>query len=292
MRVCHSAFSSASRNVTTNLYIPPDHIRGEYVTLPDEEVQHAVKVLRLKRGDVITAIDGRGGWYRIELDTLDRRTAGGHIVERRKEVGEPSVELIMACGLIKHRGRFETLLEKAVELGVGTVVPIITSRSERQEIRESRLGRILVAAMKQCGRSRLPVLSAPAGFREFLESVSDANLDEAHHEGPRLAADGGSITAEGSRAGGALKLICHEEPGAGAPLGDVLAQAGDVTRIVVLVGPEGGFTDEEIEAAVGSDFRSVSLGPRRLRAETAAIAAAAAVMLAFDGTSSVLGVGE
>lgn len=225
--------------------------------LPADEARHAVKVLRNGAGDEIVAVDGEGGWYRIELTHVDDRTAGGRVVEHREDVGEPPFDLTLAIAVIKQRSRFETFLEKAVELGVNTIAPITTERTIKEAIREKRAENILASAMKQCGRSRMPQLRAPVAFDEFLKTASEAPPP-------------------------AVGFICHEGAAVQTTFSDALAMEKSISRITVLIGPEGGFTDAEVENAIGAGFGAVSLGKRRLRAETAAIVATAAVMLAHD----------
>jgi len=227
------------------------------VTLPYAEVRHASRVLRKGPGDEIVGVDGLGGWYRIVLDQLGKHTASGHIIERREEVGEPPYELTLAVAVLKSRTRFETLLEKAVELGASIVAPILTARTERESIREERSEGILTAAMKQCGRSRLPDLRQPVSLEEFLQIES-------------------SSTAPG------ISMICHERAGSDSTFNDALRDWDGECRITTLVGPEGGFTDQEIMDAVHAGFSPVWMGERRLRTETAAISVLAAVMLAYD----------
>lgn len=246
--------------MTTNFYAPPDHIRGSRVTLPEDEARHASKVLRAAVGDEIIVVDGAAGWYRVEIDHIDRRSVEGHIVERREAVGEAPYELVIGFGLIKNRGRMETLLEKSVELGASVLAPLVTARTERERIRAERSEGKLISAMKQCGRSRLPELLEPAPIGEFISKHSDGR-------GPDD-----------------LLLICHESAPAHRSVAAALRANPAPRRVVVTVGPEGGFADEEVEDALRAGFHAVSLGSRRLRAETAAITAAAALMLAYhDG---------
>lgn len=243
--------------MTTSFYIPPDYFHRDRVTLPADEARHALKVLRNGAGDEIVAVDGVGGWYRIELTHVDARTAGGRILEHREDVGEPPFDLTLAIAVIKQRSRFETFLEKAVELGVNTIAPITTERTIKETIREQRAENILVSAMKQCGRSRMPQLRAPVAFDEFLETAMETPAP-------------------------VVRLICHEGADVQTTLSEALAMENEVNRITVLIGPEGGFTDTEVERANEGGFATVSLGTRRLRAETAAIAVTAAVMLAYE----------
>lgn len=236
--------------MTTHFYLPPGCIHGDRIALPEGEARHALRALRLSAGAELIAVDGQGGWYRIVLDHVGRSDAAGHVVERRREVGEPPYRLSMAVGMIKHRGRFETFLEKAVELGVSEIIPLLTERTEKERLRKKRSENILIAAMKQCGRSRLPVLADPTPLEEVLRR----NVGQG--------------------------LCCHE--GSSASLLRVLRASALQEDVAILVGPEGGFTDEEVAAARSVGYAVVSLGNRRLRAETAAITAAACLSFVYD----------
>ena len=239
-------------NMTTSFYAPPQNIRDQaYVVLPDDEAAHAARVLRKQVGDEIIVVDGEGGWYRVELDQVEKRSASGVVVEKRREVGESGYTLRIGLALLKNRNRFETFLEKAVEMGVAAVVPLITQRTEKGSLKAQRTHNLLVAAMKQCGRSRLMRVAEPRLLDDVLAETSPNER----------------------------KLVAHEAVDPAHGLLHILEQEGE-SSYFILVGPEGGFTDEEVEAAQQAGFAPVSLGPRRLRAETAALVAASAVMLA------------
>ena len=243
--------------MTTSFYAPPSAFREpDYVELPEEEAAHAVQVLRKRPGDEIVVVDGDGGWYRVRLDQLDRRKAAGKILERRREVGEPVYELSIGLSLLKSRHRFETFLEKAVELGVGEVLPLLTHRTEQRRFRVDRARKILLAAMKQSGRSRLVRLAEPQPLADVLRDNS---------------------VAPGS--GQALTLIGHERIAPEHSLSLALAGQPSARTIRILIGPEGGFTEEEVAQARQAGYAPVSLGPRRLRAETAALVVASTVMI-------------
>ena len=235
--------------MTTTFYAPPDHVRDGRVMLPEDEARHAVRALRHGVGDEIVVVDGAGGRYRVRLTEADKRGAAGEIVEAQREVGEPPYRLTVGLGTLKNAGRFETFAEKAVELGVSRIVPLATERTERERIKERRLENILIAAMKQSGRSRLPDLAELQDFDDALRS------DDA------------------------LRLLCHESADPAAALPRVLD--GAPLDLTILVGPEGGFSEPEVAAAEAAGWTVASLGPRRLRAETAAITAASAVMLHY-----------
>ena len=235
--------------MTTNFYAPPDQIRGDRVVLPDDEARHARSALRAEAGDEIVVVDGEGGWYRVRLDHVASGQVVGHVVETRREVGEPDVAVTVGLGLLSKRSRFETFAEKAVELGVRRIVPLRTRHTEPSDVRADRVRRVMVAALKQCRRSRLPVLAAPQSLDGLL----------------------GATSAD-------VRLLCHggdEHP----PITGALEEAGGHDDVLALVGPEGGFAPDEVTAATEAGCRPVSLGPRRLRAETAGLVAVNAVML-------------
>jgi 16S rRNA (uracil1498-N3)-methyltransferase len=229
--------------MTTNFYAPPTAIRDSRVVLPEDEARHLRTVLRGGEGDEITVVDGTGGWYRVEVTHVAPGQVVGTIAEQREEVGEPDVDVTVALGLLKKRSRFETFVEKAVELGVRRIVPLRTRRTERESIREGRLRNVMVAAMKQCRRSRLPDLADPQSPAEVLAA-----------------------------SGAELRLVCHAGANA-VPIQRAVAEAGPGASALVLVGPEGGFAPSEVDEAIAAGCTPVSLGPRRLRAETAGLAA-------------------
>ncbi len=237
--------------MTTNYFIPPENIQGNHVVLPADEAKHAGQVLRKRVGDTITAVDGAGGWYAIELTEVAKRHVAGEIKETKQEVGEPAFELTIGLGLLKNQKRFEVFVEKAVELGVSRIIPMQTARTEKSSLRSERMHNILVAAMKQCGRSRLVQFDAVTEWDTVL-----------------------GLRAFDQR------FICHEKVAGEGALLDVLQP--DATSALMLVGPEGGFSEEEIERAIARGYTPVSLGTRRLRAETAAITASVGVMLKVD----------
>ncbi len=240
---------------TTAFYAPPSHVHHGLVELPSEEARHAIRVLRHRPGDMLVVVDGEGNWYRVRVLEVGKDTLQAAIVEHRKEVGEPRYHLTLGLALLKHMARFEWALEKAVELGVREIVPLYTHRTERQTFKRARLQRVLIAAMKQCGRSRLPRLREPVSLEEVLRTQ-----------------------VEGER------YMAHEQAGQG--LLPRLQQARKSECVHVLIGPEGGFTEEEVVQARAHQWELIRLGYRRLRAETAAIVAAAGFMLYHEDGSS------
>jgi len=235
--------------MTTNFYAPPSAFRNQRVVLPADEARHVRSVLRAQPGDTIVVVDGEGGWHRVQIDHLGEQQVVGTVQETRRDVGEPDVHATVGMGLLTKRSRFETFVEKAVELGVGRIVPLHTAHTETDTFRRERIRNVMIAALKQCRRSRLPALAKP--------QTLDALLN-------RAAAD--------------ERLICHGGEDE-TPLPAALKGVGSGERVLVMVGPEGGFTNGEVEQVAAAGGRPVSLGARRLRAETAGIVAVNAVTL-------------
>ena len=237
--------------MTTQFFSPPTNFESDRVRLPEEEASHAVKVLRLKPGDEIIVVDGAGRWVRAQTTAVSRSLVEGVILEERRGVGEPPFELRIGLALLKNPKRYDHFLEKAVELGATGIVPLFTSRTEKKAFNKARAEKRLRAALKQCGRSKLPVLADPVPLAEVL-----------------------STTPPG--------LICHEGASAEQSLLSSLNAFEAARGISVLIGPEGGFSSEECAQAQQKGWKLCSLGTRRLRAETAAITAVAAVMMHQD----------
>lgn len=235
---------------TTFFYAPPEAFEGDRVVLPTEEAHHAFRVMRLRHGDEVQVVDGLGGWYRVVLENPGRSEAVGLIIERRLGVGESPTYLHLAVAGLKSRSRFDTLIEKVTELGVSRVSVLTTERSEHFRVDKVRADRVMRSAIKQCKRSRIPLFEAPMGWTDFVSSCESRR-----------------------------KLLCHE--GGDNDLITHLIQSGD-RDVTVAVGPEGGFSPREIEAAQAAGFQVAWLGPRRLRAETASMVACSAVLLRTD----------
>lgn len=227
-------------------FAPPGAFSGDVVILSEDESRHARKVLRVQAGDAITVVDGQGGTYLVEV-TDAGRAVSGRAVEKTLDEGEPSVGLHVALGTLHQPARWETFLEKAVELGCTRITPLMTERTQSSRLKMRRLEHIVVSALKQSGRSRLPVLDEPMALEDVLVQ------------------------------GQANRIICHEATPDARRLDEVMGSLKGDGGMSVLIGPEGGFSDDEVALANGNGWETVWLGPRRLRAETAAMAVAAAV---------------
>jgi len=240
--------------VTHRFFLSPEAIARGEVSFPPATAHQLRHVLRLRPGAVVVVLDGSGQEYQVELTDLTREGATGRVLLSRENAAEPRVALTLFQGTLK-RDRFEWVLQKGTELGVSAFVPVIAGRSvvtsaERIENRRPRWERIVREAAEQCGRGRLPHIAPPLTLSRSLERA----------------------------AGYDLALILWEEtesPGLSATLRQ---PRGRPERIALWIGPEGGFDGDEVRLAREHGVGEVSLGPRVLRAETAAIAAATIVM--------------
>jgi len=224
-------------------------VEDDHVLLPKEELHHLVRVRRLKAGDEFEALDFKeervyrcslskegGNWHGLILDTLEAEP-------------DPPLRITLAQALIK-KDKFEWIIQKATELGVSEIIPILTCRTEirldekREQRKLQRWSKIVGEAVKQCGRSRLPILGSPLSLATLLKERNEKVwivLDEATD----------------------------------TPLRQVLAECYSPENCILLVGPEGGWDDRDRETLAAAKVYSVSLGPRIMRAETASIAALA-----------------
>ena len=228
-------------------YAPPESFRGSQVELSEEESRHARKVLRVAEGDVITVVDGEGGTHTVRILEVGKRSVTGTVESSSSEEGEPNHPLHIALGILHQPARWETFLEKAVELGCTRITPMITARTQKARLKPLRLEQIMISALKQSGRSRLPILDEPTDFSAVLSAVAD------------------------------IRLLCHESSSEAPTLPALLSEASVGDAVAVLIGPEGGFSEEEVMHAEAEGWRTVWLGARRLRAETAAMTVAAVV---------------
>ena len=234
-------------------FVPAEALTGEEVRLTGDLARRLGRVLRLQPGDVVLLLDGSGFEYETRLERLDDRSAFGRVLERRPGPPEPQVRLVLYQSLVKGE-RFDWVLEKGTELGVAAFVPLLAGRAVRRTSGEGtarldRWRRVVREAAEQCGRSVLPDLSPPRWLAEALQAAPGLKILPYERE-----------TAHGLRE--ALPPL-REEP---------------LPAVSLFIGPEGGFSEEEVSLARAAGAVTVSLGPRILRSETAGIVAAAAVM--------------
>lgn len=221
-------------------------IASKQVEIRDAEAHHLIHVMRAKLADEITLFDGSGSEYLARINQIGRSTVDVQIVERRDIDRELPFAFTLGIALPKG-DRQKWLIEKAVELGVTRIVPLQAERSVAvaRASALARLRRVVIEASKQCGRNRLLQIDEPVTTAAFL--------GESPREARRLFVD----------------------PGGGLPS----SQAEHCKATYAAIGPEGGFTDEELRLAENTNWQLISLGPRILRIETAAIAVASGVVL-------------
>lgn len=224
-------------------YAPPSQIHNNFAELTGQEASHASKVLRVREGDRLVVVDGRGGRYEGPVERINGHKSLQVKLEDRQQVSITRPELILGMGIIKKRNRLEFAVEKAVELGARHIALFRSEHTIKKNVRTDRLESIALSAMKQSLRSWLPEISVSSSVEEVIKRFSDAQCLMAHE---KVSSD-----AEGS---GAVSF------------------ADDEDRLLLLVGPEGGFSPTEVERAKEEGARLVSLGAYRLRAETAVVA--------------------
>ena len=233
-------------------------VSGGVAVLDAEESNHCVKVLRHRAGDAIDVIDGLGTLYHCRLTLDSPKGAEAQVLEALPAWNSHPYHLTIGCCPTKNNDRFEWFVEKATEIGVDRIVPLIGEHSERKVYKTDRAKRIALSAAKQSLKARVPEIEEPVTVKEFLAS-SSSDLFR-----------------------GSLRLIayCFEGDQKRQSIKDVLEHS-KATEITVLIGPEGDFSPEEARLAIEHGYIPVHLGPSRLRTETAAVTAAEAVYFTF-----------
>ena len=237
-------------------------VSGGVCYLDAEESGHCVRVLRHRAGDPIDVIDGLGTLYHCTLVDDTPKGAQAQVLSTVPGFGAHPYHLTLGCCPTKNNDRFEWFVEKATELGVDDLVPLIGERSERRVYKTERAQRIALSATKQSLKARIPAVWEPLSVKDFLQ------MDGGVMPGPDRAS---------------LKLIAYCFEDASAPRVSIReALAGFTgTDVTVLIGPEGDFSPEEARLALSCGYVPVHLGASRLRTETAAVTAAAAVYFRY-----------
>jgi 16S rRNA (uracil1498-N3)-methyltransferase len=229
-------------------YVP--NISGAEVVLDVTESKHAVRVLRLKNGSQVQIIDGKGGFYDAEIIDANQKKCRLSIIKTRLEFGKRDFHLHIAIAPTKNNDRFEWFLEKATEIGIDEITPLLTAHSERKTINTERFEKILISAMKQSLKAYLPKLNNLTLFKDL-------------------------VTNNKSK----FKLIAYCDEIQKTHLKNLVEKGKDT---LILIGPEGDFSPEEIQLAIDNGIKVVSLGEARLRTETAGIVACHIVNLANE----------
>ena len=209
--------------------------------MPEAESQHCARVLRMKENDSLLITDGKGFFYRATLLQANPKSCIVSIMEELPQQKDWNFDLHIAFAPTKKLDRVEWFVEKATEIGIDALTPLKCRFSERRILKDARIEKIMVSAMKQSQKSRLPQLNEMIGFDEFIKQPFDGQ-----------------------------KFIAHCYDSIKTPLTTVCKQN---TNTLILIGPEGDFSEQEVEKSIEQGFVPISLGESRLRTETAALVA-------------------
>jgi 16S rRNA (uracil1498-N3)-methyltransferase len=222
----------------TPFYI--ERVVSDLAYLGGEEAHHSTKVLRKKPGDELVGVDGAGTMLVCKVSALGKDSVELQIIERHPGWGEKQQRIFLLVSPLHKPDRFEWLVEKSVELGVTDIMPYVGRHTVKTGLRIDRLERIMIAALKQCLRSKLPTIHPPQSFVSALKTTR---------------AD--------------IQLIAHSDLGMQIP--DLPLDWKAAYSAAIAIGPEGDFVQEELDEAIKRGFQVVSLGQNRLRSETATI---------------------
>jgi 16S rRNA (uracil1498-N3)-methyltransferase len=225
-----------------HVFYTPDLTDAPLYTLNEEESRHCSKVLRLSVGDAVFLVDGRGGLYEAEISLADKKHVTLTIQTVTREYQKRNNHIHIAIAPTKNIDRLEWFLEKATEMGIDEITPIICDHSERKVVKEDRLLKVITSAVKQSLQAYHPVLNPAVSFSQFIDKDYQAEKMIAH-----------CIDDD-------QRVFMSEIMTPGQPY-------------LVLIGPEGDFSGAEIHTALQHGFKPVTLGNTRLRTETAGLAA-------------------
>ncbi|HUM96600.1 MAG TPA: RsmE family RNA methyltransferase [Chitinophagaceae bacterium] len=218
----------------------------KYLALDENTGRHIVQVLRMKKGDIIHLTDGKGHLLTCQIAETGKKNCSVEVKEAVLQK-EKTKRISIGISLLKNPSRFEWFLEKATEIGVAEIIPLICERTEKEKFRLERLQNICISAILQSRQYCLPKLNEP---KSFHDAVMNANAE--------------------------TKFIAHCEDTNKNELKDLVnEETKDSSSTIILIGPEGDFTNDEINFAIANNFKPVSLGDTRLRTETAGVVAAA-----------------
>ncbi len=223
-----------------NLFYTPDIQENKY-TLNPIESKHCIKVLRFNKGDLLTLVDGKGGWYETQIIDPNPKRCQVEVLNKKENWGKRPFYTHIAMAPTKNNDRFEWFVEKATEIGIDEITPILCKHSERKIIKRERIEKIAISAMKQSLKAYLPKINELTKIEDLIKSTTIQNRFIAYCE---------DIPKEH------LQNIAKPN-----------------TENLVLIGPEGDFAPEEVDLALKNQFNAVSLGNSRLRTETAGLAA-------------------
>ncbi|MBQ0113590.1 MAG: 16S rRNA (uracil(1498)-N(3))-methyltransferase [Bacteroidales bacterium] len=221
------------------LFYVPDCEKGDIVTLDKEESTHIVRVLRMKEMEEISLTDGKGNFFFADIVDANPNRCSVQIKKTIEEYGKRDFYIHLAIAPTKNINRIEWLLEKATEIGIDEITPLICEHSERKDVKNERLDKILVSAMKQSLKAYKPILNPMTKISQLISNAKEEN-----------------------------KLICYCQGDDRQYIKDVCPKK---SSYLILIGPEGDFSQKEVDLALANNFKTISLGEQRLRTETAAL---------------------
>jgi 16S rRNA (uracil1498-N3)-methyltransferase len=224
-----------------NVFYTPD-IFGNNYSLDEQESRHCIKVLRLRTGDEIYLVDGKGGFYKASLTDAHPKSCQLTIIEKEENFQKRNYYFHLAIAPTKNVDRIEWLLEKAVEIGIDEFTPVICERSERKTLNIERLEKIAVSAMKQSIKAFVTRINPCIPFRNFIKHASEE-----------------------------IKMVAYCNSGDGVSRTSINTIYKPGLSALSLIGPEGDFSQTEIKLALESGFKGVTMGNSRLRVETAGL---------------------
>jgi 16S rRNA (uracil1498-N3)-methyltransferase len=226
-------------------YSPPSCINNEELNVFGTEFVHITKVIRKQIGDEIFFVDGLGFIYHCRISSISKNDLSADIISKHESKNENDIAVTLALALLKNPSKFDFVVEKVVELGVKKIIPFISKFTISQKPKIDRWQNLAISAMKQSQRAFLPVISETIPFAELLNYEAD------------------------------LKLIADIDTQSTA------AKKETVKSVIIVIGPEGGFSNEEILSAEEAGYKKINLSKNRLRAETAAIASIPIILERF-----------
>jgi 16S rRNA (uracil1498-N3)-methyltransferase len=224
-------------------YFYEENIYSPFHTLSEETSRHCIQALRMQAGDKLQLTDGNGNLFTATIMNAEKKSCKVSIEQTTLDAKRQTPNISIAISLLKNPSRLEWFMEKATEIGVSEIIPLICEHTEKENFRYDRMNNILISAMLQSKQTLLPQLHQPEKFHGFIQQQSNG-----------------------------IKLIAHCTEEEKKFIGGFSARD---KNILVLIGPEGDFSKAEIDAAIEKNFIPVSLGNTRLRSETAGIVAAA-----------------
>jgi 16S rRNA (uracil1498-N3)-methyltransferase len=276
------------------IFLPPQELTLDQITITGDNARYLSLVLRVKPGELLAILDGTGYRYICKVLNVNKKEIVAGKVAKEPYSAESPVSSVLAQGIPKG-DKMDLIVQKSTELGVVKIIPVITKYSQvRHTDKTQRWKKIALSASQQCGREKVPEIEEPVSFEEFLKNQNEYYHPPLHPlPSPASFCEAGRaregsisgnfpsipspLAGEGKGEGGFLdknrRGIIFSEEQKERNLKKILTTFKNIKDIILLIGPEGGFSKDEVNTAIQKGFTSVSLGPRILRTETAPITA-------------------